>query len=111
MHKRVMSFIEKSVARIDQTERLVQLAMELGKSHYRYNAPPKYYGYVGTEFICAVQPILKEKWTPEVEEAWKALFTYVTRIMKQGYQEEERNKQTNTVASSKERLEERPNAL
>lgn len=108
---RVMSFIEKSVARIDQTERLVQLAMELGKSHYRYNAPPKYYGYVGTEFICAVQPILKEKWTPEVEEAWKALFTYVTRIMKQGYQEEETNKQTNTVASSKERLEERPNAL
>ncbi|RXM94954.1 Cytoglobin-1 [Acipenser ruthenus] len=81
---RVMSFIEKSVARIDQTERLVQLAMELGKSHYRYNAPPKYYG---------------------------ALFTYVTRIMKQGYQEEERNKQTNTVASSKERLEKRPNAL
>ncbi|KAK6479172.1 neuroglobin-1-like [Huso huso] len=117
---RVMSFIEKSVARIDQTERLVQLAMELGKSHYRYNAPPKYYGYVGTEFISAVQPILKEKWTPEVEEAWKilpvhfcfqALFTYVTIIMKQGYQEEERNKQTNTVASSKERLEKRPNAL
>ncbi|KAK6481223.1 neuroglobin-1-like [Huso huso] len=108
---RVMSFIEKSVARIDQTERLVQLAMELGKSHYRYNAPPKYYGYVGTEFISAVQPILKEKWTPEVEEAWKALFTYVTRIMKQGYQEEERNKQTNTVASSKERLEKRPNAV
>lgn len=27
--------------------------------------------YVGTEFICAVQPILKERWTAELEEAWK----------------------------------------
>lgn len=40
---RVMSFIEKSVARLDQPERLEALAVELGKSHYHYNAPPKYY--------------------------------------------------------------------
>ncbi|XP_061553161.1 x globin isoform X1 [Phycodurus eques] len=40
---RVMSFIEKSVARLDQLERLQALAVELGKSHYHYSAPPKYY--------------------------------------------------------------------
>lgn len=40
---RVMSFIEKSVARLDQLERLEALALELGKSHYHYNAPPKYF--------------------------------------------------------------------
>lgn len=99
---RVMSFIEKSVARLDQPERLEALAVELGKSHYHYNAPPKYYNvrssssgessshqfdfniypsksiwtcfslqYVGAEFICAVQPILKEQWTTELEKAWK----------------------------------------
>lgn len=38
-----MSFIEKSVARLDQMERLEVLALELGKGHYHYNAPPKYY--------------------------------------------------------------------
>lgn len=38
-----MSFIEKSVARLDQLDRLEALALELGKSHYHYNAPPKYY--------------------------------------------------------------------
>lgn len=27
--------------------------------------------YVGAEFVCAVQPILKERWTSELEEAWK----------------------------------------
>lgn len=38
-----MSFIEKSVARLDQQDRLEALAVELGKGHYHYNAPPKYY--------------------------------------------------------------------
>uniref|UniRef100_A0A1A7Y4Y7 Globin X, Uncharacterized protein n=1 Tax=Iconisemion striatum TaxID=60296 RepID=A0A1A7Y4Y7_9TELE len=107
---RVMSFIEKSVARLDQPERLEALAMELGKSHYHYNAPPKYYNYVGAEFICAVQPILKEKWTAELEEAWKAMFQYVTSLMKQGYQEESL-RQRNLTMSPKDRLDKRNTAL
>ncbi|XP_038237930.1 cytoglobin-1-like [Dermochelys coriacea] len=86
---RVMSFIEKSVARLDQEDKLEQLAFELGRSHYRYNAPPKYYEYVGIQFISTVQPILKERWTPEVEEAWQSLFKYLMAAMKQGYYEEE----------------------
>ncbi|XP_078518153.1 neuroglobin-1-like [Lissotriton helveticus] len=89
---RVMSFVEKSVARVDHPEHLEQLALELGKSHYRYNAPPKYYQYIGTEFMSAVQPILKEKWTPEVENIWQRLFTYISNVMQRGYQEEERRK-------------------
>uniref|UniRef100_A0A3P8UIR6 X globin n=1 Tax=Cynoglossus semilaevis TaxID=244447 RepID=A0A3P8UIR6_CYNSE len=84
----VMSFIEKSVARLDQLDRLEALALELGKSHFHYNASPKYYSYVGAEFICAVQPILKERWTPELEEAWKTMFQYITNLMRQGYHEE-----------------------
>ncbi|KAL7873453.1 hypothetical protein AOLI_G00125240 [Acnodon oligacanthus] len=108
---RVMSFIEKSVARLDQLERLDMLAVELGKSHYRYNAPPKYYGYVGTEFICAVRPILKEKWTPELEKAWKTLFQYITRLMRQGYLEEEGTKRTHMLVSTKERPDKRNTAL
>ncbi|XP_061598951.1 x globin [Cololabis saira] len=107
---RVMSFIEKSVARLDQPERLEALAVELGKSHYHYNASPKYYSYVGAEFICAVQPILKEKWTPELEEAWKAMFQYVTGLMKQGYQEES-SRQRHLTASPKDRLDKRSTAL
>ncbi|XP_059908144.1 x globin [Gadus macrocephalus] len=108
---RVMSFIEKSVARLDQLERLEALAIELGKSHYRYNAPPKYYSYVGAEFICAVQPILKEQWTPDLEEAWKTMFLYVTGLMKQGYQEEERMRLQQDSTSPKERPDKRNTAL
>ncbi|KAF7202016.1 x globin [Nothobranchius furzeri] len=107
---RVMSFIEKSVARLDQPERLEALAVELGKSHYHYNAPPKYYNYVGAEFICAVRPILKEKWTAELEEAWKATFQYVSSLMQQGYQEESL-RQRNLTMSPKDRPDKRSTAL
>ncbi|KAJ8269929.1 hypothetical protein GJAV_G00108370 [Gymnothorax javanicus] len=107
---RVMSFIEKTVARLEQPDRLNELALELGRGHYRYNAPPKYYGYVGVEFIRAVQPILKENWTDELEEAWKAatdfsqaLFLYVTRLMTRGYWEEERNQRNSQVEPSKDK--------
>ncbi|XP_019725749.1 x globin [Hippocampus comes] len=106
---RVMSFIEKSVARLDQLERLEALAEELGKSHYHYNAPPQYYSYVGAEFISAVQPILKDRWTAELEEAWKTMFQYVTRLMKKGYADEDRENQA--AASPKERGHKRNTAL
>lgn len=40
---RVMSFIEKSVARLHEPERLEKLAFDLGRKHYNYNAIPKYF--------------------------------------------------------------------
>ncbi|XP_031703501.1 x globin [Anarrhichthys ocellatus] len=107
---RVMSFIEKSVARLDQLERLEALALELGKSHYHYNAPPKYYSYVQAEFICAVQPIMKERWTSELEEAWKTMFQFVTSLMKQGYQEES-DRQHLLALSPKDRPDKKNTAL
>ncbi|KAM6428454.1 neuroglobin-like isoform 2-T4 [Liasis olivaceus] len=82
---RVMSFIEKSVARLDQEDKLEVLAFELGKSHFRYKAPPNYYEYIGIQFIQAVQPILKEDWTLEVEKAWKSLFKYLVAVMRRGF--------------------------
>ncbi|XP_016377850.1 x globin [Sinocyclocheilus rhinocerous] len=111
MFVRVMSFIEKSVARLDQLERLETLARELGRSHFRYNAPPKYYGYVGAEFICAVRPVLKDRWTPELEQAWQTLFQYVTAIMEDGYLEEERSRRSHTLTSSKQRPDKRNTAI
>ncbi|XP_077174681.1 neuroglobin-like [Paroedura picta] len=85
---RVMSFVEKSVGRLDQTDKLELLAFNLGRSHCRYQAPPKYYEYVGAQFIQAAQPILKEEWTPEVEQAWEALFKYVSATMRRGFSTE-----------------------
>lgn len=52
-----MSFIEKSVARLEQLERLEVLAVELGRSHYPYNAPPKYYSVRHTHWQCMLSKV------------------------------------------------------
>ncbi|XP_041092336.1 uncharacterized protein LOC121304951 isoform X2 [Polyodon spathula] len=98
MFIRVMSFIEKSVARLSQEDKLEQIAFELGRSHCRYSAPPKYYEYVGVQFISAVKPIVKENWTQAVEESWQSLFLYLTEVMKRGYHEEERKNGVNKTS-------------
>ncbi|XP_066494251.1 uncharacterized protein [Tiliqua scincoides] len=109
---RVMSFIEKSVARLDQEEKLKKLALDLGRSHCRYKAPPKYYEYVGTQFIQAAQPILKEEWTSEVEEAWESLFRYLTVTMKRGFYEEEKTMLENQATDlRKAGVESTPNMI
>ncbi|KAL2082633.1 hypothetical protein ACEWY4_022451 [Coilia grayii] len=94
---RVMSFIEKSVARLHEPERLEKLAFDLGRKHYNYNAIPKYFMYVMPEFIRAIGPSLKDGLTPELEDAWKALFQYLTGMMRQGFHEEARR---HTVSST-----------
>ncbi|XP_039624204.1 x globin [Polypterus senegalus] len=101
---RVMSFIEKSVARLSQEDKLEQIAFDLGRSHCRYNAPPKYYEYVGVQFISAVKPILRDHWTQDVEEAWESLFSYLTRVMKRGYYEEEKKNGVNKTNYQKKQV-------
>ncbi|XP_030577224.1 neuroglobin-like [Archocentrus centrarchus] len=87
---RIMSIIEKTVARIDQDDRLDQLILDLGRKHYRYKALPKYYELMGQEFILAIQPVLNERWTSDLDEAWKTLFLYITHTMKKGYLQAQR---------------------
>ncbi|XP_018542278.2 neuroglobin-like [Lates calcarifer] len=86
---RIMSVIEKIVARIDQDERVDQLILDLGRKHYHYKALPKYFTFVGAEFIRAVQPVLRERWSPDLEEAWKTLFLYISSTMRRGFRQEE----------------------
>ncbi|KAJ6663698.1 hypothetical protein lerEdw1_009777 [Lerista edwardsae] len=109
---RVMSFIEKTVARLDQEDKLQKLAWELGRSHCRYKAPPKYYEYVGAQFIQAAQPILKEEWSPGVEKAWESLFNYLALTMTRGfYEEEEAMRGSRAADSSKAGVESTPNQI
>ncbi|CAI5684863.1 unnamed protein product [Oreochromis niloticus] len=91
MFVRIMYIIEKTVARIDQDDRLDQLILDLGRKHYQYKALPKYYDLMGEEFIQAIHPVLQERWTSDLEEAWKTLFLYITRTMKKGYQQAQRS--------------------
>ncbi|GCC19761.1 hypothetical protein chiPu_0018515 [Chiloscyllium punctatum] len=61
--------------------------------------------YVGVQFIAVVKPILKEKWTANVEEAWEGLFDYLTWTMKRGYHDAEQSNNINQSSHTKRRAQ------
>lgn len=38
---------------------------------------------IGPQFVRAIEPSLKEHWTPEVEDAWLSLFKLASVIMQE----------------------------
>uniref|UniRef100_A0A1B6EFS4 Globin domain-containing protein n=1 Tax=Clastoptera arizonana TaxID=38151 RepID=A0A1B6EFS4_9HEMI len=86
---RVMAFVQKAVARLEEPEKLEALLRELGKKHYSYGAKAKYIDLIGPQFIQAIKPSLEEKWSDEVHDAWASLFFYMGCIMKQSMATEE----------------------
>ncbi|XP_066952305.1 uncharacterized protein [Macrobrachium rosenbergii] len=81
---RVMGFVNKAVARLDQPDKLVPLLSDCGKSHYYYGANISYIDFVGPQFIASIRPSLEEeeRWNPEMEAAWELLFQHISFQMK-----------------------------
>ncbi|OQV16669.1 hypothetical protein BV898_09180 [Hypsibius exemplaris] len=71
---RVMGFVEKCVARLEQPEKLVALCLELGARHAKYQVPAPYLLLIPPQFIYAIKPALNDKWSAEMEAAWGTLF-------------------------------------
>ncbi|GAU93858.1 hypothetical protein RvY_05727-2 [Ramazzottius varieornatus] len=80
---RVMGFIEKCIARISSPEKLDAIIRQLGRHHVRYGAPPAFLQLVGPQFINAIRLHLETRWSPETEDAWLNLFSYIAYGMKQ----------------------------
>ncbi|XP_071455056.1 uncharacterized protein [Hetaerina americana] len=79
---RVMGFVQKTVARLHEPEKLDVLLRELGKKHYGYSAKQEYIDLIGPQFIQAIKPSLEDKWSPELHDAWSQLFAYMSAVMK-----------------------------
>ncbi|OXA57113.1 cytoglobin-2 [Folsomia candida] len=79
---RVMAFVQKAVARLDEKEKLDKLLEELGKAHFYYGAPKKYIDHVGPQFIKAIEPVLSEIWSSDLKDSWMQLFAYITHHMR-----------------------------
>ncbi|RUS91400.1 hypothetical protein EGW08_000830 [Elysia chlorotica] len=80
---KVMSAVEKAVARLDDPDKLNKLLHDLGQRHMLYNARPEFLDLVGPQFNNAIQPALGDSWTVETEQAWADLFRYITHLMKE----------------------------
>ncbi|CAG5129128.1 unnamed protein product, partial [Candidula unifasciata] len=79
---RVMGTVDKCLTRCQDPERIRQMLHELGARHVLYNARVDYMDLIGPQFILAIEPVIGEFWTPEVEQAWSDLFKYISYVMK-----------------------------
>ncbi|XP_054712905.1 globin D, coelomic-like isoform X1 [Uloborus diversus] len=79
---RVMGFVQKVVARLDEPEKSEQLLKELGRNHVMYGAKVDYVDLIGPQFVFAVKPSMEKYWSEEIEDAWIQLFRYMAYQMK-----------------------------
>lgn len=56
----------------------------LGTRHVKYGVLPEHYPLVGGTLIKSMATTLKDKWTPEYEQAWVDAYGAITEIMLAG---------------------------
>nr|QQO51930.1 globin gb_IIIB [Platynereis dumerilii] len=80
---RVMTTVREVLERIDDLDGVVEHLHELGRKHVIFNAKADYIDLIGPQFLFAIEPLLGEHWTPEVESAWANLFKVMGYIMRE----------------------------
>jgi hemoglobin-like flavoprotein len=80
--KKLMQMITAAVKGLDRLEQLVPVVQDLGRRHVRYGVTEKHYETVGAALLWTLSSGLGRAFTPEVEEAWTAVYTLLATTMK-----------------------------
>ena len=80
--KKLMQMITAAVKGLDRLEQLVPVVQDLGRRHVRYGVTEKHYETVGDALLWTLSIGLGRAFTPEVEEAWTAVYTLLATTMK-----------------------------
>ena len=79
--KKLMNMLTLAVRGLDKLEQLVPAVQALGRRHAGYGVRPEHYNTVGTALIWTLEKGLGEAFTPEVKEAWVAVYTLLAQTM------------------------------
>ena len=69
------------VAGLSDFPALAPRVSALGRRHADYGAKPEHYEAVGAAFLGTLQHALGPRWTPELEEAWTAVYATISTLM------------------------------
>ncbi len=81
-HK-LMSMIAVAVTGLTDPENLIPEIEALGVRHVEYGVVEKHYDSVGAALLWTLEQGLGEDYTPEVNDAWVAVYTLLAGIMKE----------------------------
>ena len=79
---KLMQALKYAVATLEQPRELRPVLEALGRRHAYYGVKVCHYDTVGTALMDALEHLLGPAFTPEVKEAWLAIYTLVAETMK-----------------------------
>jgi hemoglobin-like flavoprotein len=84
--RKLMQMLSVAVNGLNSLDKIVPAIQYLGKRHVGYGVREQDYQTVGTALLWTLEQGLGSEFTPEVKEAWTAVYTLVaTTAMEAGY--------------------------
>lgn len=80
--KKLMQMITAAVKGLDRLEQLVPVVQDLGRRHAGYGVRDSHYETVGAALLWTLEAGLGKAFTPEVKEAWAAVYGLLSTTMK-----------------------------
>ena len=86
--RKLMAAIKVAVKGLDDPERLVPVVQDLGRRHQTYGVTETDYGTVAEALLWTLEQGLGEAFTPEVKDAWTAVYTLLASVMTEAARDE-----------------------
>jgi hemoglobin-like flavoprotein len=82
--RKLMVMLNTAVNSLDNLEALIGPLKQSGKAHAGYGVKAEDYDKVGASFLWTLEKGLGDAFTPDVKEAWIAVYTTVADVMIEG---------------------------
>jgi hemoglobin-like flavoprotein len=85
--KKLMQMITAAVKGLDRLDQLVPVVQDLGRRHNGYGVQESHYATVGQALLWTLEMGLGREFTPEMKDAWTAVYTLLATTMKDAARE------------------------
>lgn len=82
--RKLMTVFVVIISNLHDISYLRNLLKNLGKRHLKYGVIRKHYHLLGETMLKTLESFLPEKWTAEVEQAWKDAYQTIVNLMLEG---------------------------
>jgi len=79
--RKLMNMLGAAVRGLDRLEQLVPVVQDLGRKHAGYGVEDRHYDTVGAALLWTLEKGLGSGFTPEVKEAWAAVYGLLASTM------------------------------
>jgi len=85
--RKLMQMLVGAVKGLDHLDRLVPIVQDLGRRHAAYGVMDAHYDTVGSALLWTLEKGLGDAFTPEVKDAWAAVYGLLATTMKDAARE------------------------